>query len=219
MNVREHIPGGDWSGPRTVFEDEYGNRGEVRWPRLHAYGIRGHDRWDDATVHLNSQVEDGADEVGAVSEFLWELAHVGKTLDLAFADDKAEALVRVQREQDETDLRKKVEALALERRCQDVAQFYMQMVRVQREGHRANANGELHVSMTKDDDSDTERVQPRMWLKERSGNLWRFKANEIAKFEVKDGSRYEVVRLTPMARLEADARKELSNDAEAQQRV
>jgi hypothetical protein len=202
------MPEGDWSGARTTFYDEFGNRGEVRWPRMHSYGtaVR-HSKWEDASVHLSTRVEDGADEVATVAEFLHELAHVAKTLDLAFAEDKAKAMFAIERNEEERQQAEKVRQQAVQRRCDEIAQFYMQLVRVQREGHASMAKGELLVTTVKDDDGNVERVQPRMWLKESNGNRWDFRANQVSKFEVKNGQRYEEVRLTPMEDLEAEARK------------
>lgn len=217
MKVREHIEGNEWSGPRTVFEDEFGNRGEVRWPRCDgAYGLRGFVRWYDAQVHVNTHAEGDADEVGAYAEFALKLAHVGKTLDLAFADDKAEAFAKAEKEQAERDLAKKVRDQAQQWRCEHIAQFYMQMVRVQREGHSSHAKGELQV-LVLNEGTDDQSISTRMWINEGNGNRWRFEAHSVAKFEVKDGNRYEKVDLTPMAELEATAREELSKDEEVPQ--
>lgn len=214
MKVREHIEANQWSGARTVFEDDYGNRGEVRWPRTHNYGLRGYARWYDADVHVNTHAEGSADEIGAYAEFVMQLAHVAKTLDLAFAEDKQEALGRVEREQREAEFRKKVQERSLQMRCEEVAQYYMQMVRVQREGHSSHAKGELHVVVLREGHED-QSIRRQMFLRESNGNRWTFNADQVAKFEVKDGNRYNKVEFTPMDELRAASEREIVKEEAA----
>lgn len=209
MKILKHHIGDDWTGARTVFEDEYCNRGEVRWPRSHNYGLRDYMKWYDAEVRINNHAEGGADEMGVYAEFAHQLAHVAKTLDLAYADDKAKALEDYAKKESEREIDKEVRAKAQQSRCQEVAQYYMQMVRVQREGHSSNAKGELNLPLSR----DNETISNRMWLKEGNGNRWHFAADKVAKFEVKDGNRYVKVDLTPMSELEAKAREELKEHA------
>jgi hypothetical protein len=212
MRIREHIEANEWSGARTVFEDEFGNRGEVRWPRVHNYGLQGYVRWYDAEVHINTHAKGSADEIGAYAEFALHLAHVGKTLDLAFAKDKEEALGAAERFEEERIKREAIKSRALQMRCEELAQYYMQMVRVQRDGYSSNASGELHVVVLREGEDD-QAIKRQMWLKERNGNRRTFNADGVAKFEVKDGSRYNVVKLTPMETLRAQASVDLLEEA------
>lgn len=200
----QYIPPSDWQEGRLICQDKYGNRGEVRFPHENDYYGGG---WTDAQVNMRSRLEGSADDTAAAAEFAYELAHMAKTLDLAFADESKAVIDKQEAEEREEELERKARDAAEAKRCEDVAQFYMQLVRVQREGHSSMAKGELHVVTVKDSDGDVERVQPRMWLRESNGNRWEFYATQISKFELKNGQRYEEVSLTPMAELEAEARK------------
>lgn len=208
MKRTDYIPPSDWQGARTIFEDEYGNRGEVRWPRLREAQVGRITsylgRWEDAEVRINSGLDGSADDAGAVAEFILHLAHVAKTLDLAFAEDKAEFVSQSERAEQEREQREAVRARAIQMRCEELAQFYMQLVRVQREGHSSHAKGELNVTMVGEGD-----IRRQMWLRESNGNRWTFEANAVAKFEVKDGNRYIKIKLTPMSVLEKQAELEV----------
>lgn len=211
MRRVEYIEGNDWSVSRLVYEDEYGNRGTVRFPRRRERGfglMHVSDQWEDAEVDMQSRCEGTADETAAAAEFFLTLAHVAKTLDLAFAEDRAEALAEAEEVAIEREHRKKIRDAALQRRCEDVAQFYMQMVRIQRDGYSSKASGELHVVVQREGHED-QAIRRQMFLRERNGNRWDFNADQIATFEVKDGSRYEQVTLTSMEDLEAEVSKEL----------
>lgn len=213
MKIREHIPASEWATARTVFEDEYGNRGEVRWPRVKSYDrLHSYRKWEDAEVHLNSHGEGNADEMGAYAEFALHLAHVAKTLDLAFAEDKAAAMEESERLEHDRQLRLRVREVALQGRCEDLAQYYMQMVRVQREGHSSHASGELNVTVINQDGGETTVIRRQMYLRERNGNRWTFNADQVSKFEVKDGNRYRKITLTPMAQLEAAAQNQVAEE-------
>jgi hypothetical protein len=215
MKRVDYTPGNDWSGARTTFEDEYGNRGEVRWPRLHTYGLRNYFRWDDAEVNVQSTSQDDADGMAVYAEFCMHLAHVTKTLDLAFAQEKQQAEEERERSEVERERREAVRAKAMQYRCEFLAQFYMQMVRVQREGHSSHAKGELNVTVLREG-TDEQSIKRQMFLRESNGNRWTFDANAVAKFEVKDGNRYEAIDLTPMSELEETARKELQDEQASQ---
>lgn len=209
----------DWGdcAPRLELEDEYGNKGSVHFPysRERGFGrINVGAEWIDARIDTWTNVDGGADEVGQASEFLWHLAHVAKTLDLAFAADKEEVVGRQERWQAERERRDKIAARALQMRCEELAQYYMQLVRVQREGHNSHAKGELHVVMLREGQED-QAFQRRMYLKESNGNRWEFQADAVAKFEVKDGNRYDKIKLTPMETLRAQASVELNEEAVA----
>lgn len=213
MKRIEYLPGNDWNAERLVLEDEHGNHGEVRFPRerQNGYGaiLRSPNEWIDAEVVMRHRVEDSADGAASTAEFLLQLSRMAKTMDLACAEEAERVKTMQQRQEEEREAKQQCRDKAVQMRCDEVAQFYMQMVRVQREGYSSNAKGELLVNMVKDSDSDTERVQPRMWLKESHGGRWDFRADQIAKFERKDGNRYVEVKLTPMDELEEQARKEL----------
>lgn len=207
MKSVQYIAGNDWQTDRLLYEDEYGNRGEVRFPRGResSFGVA---RWEDAEVVLRSNLDGCADDVAAAADFAHELAHVAKTLDLAFAEDRQVMLGKAEREKEEREAREAVRKQAIRWRCEDLAQYYMQLVRVQRKDHSSNAKGELHVTMIERQDEPTE-IRKSMFLIESNGNRWHFEAYAVEKFEVKDGNRYNEVKLTSMEDLEERARKEL----------
>lgn len=213
MKRTEYIPGNEWSGARMVFEDEYGNRGEVRWPRVNSYGLRDYVRWYDAEVRVDTHLQGSADDVAAAAEFVLHLAHVAKTLDLAYAEDKRIALDEAAKVEGERIRREAIRSRAMQTRCEELAQYYMQMVRVQREGHSSNAKGEMHVVVLREG-TDEQAIKRGMFLRESNGNRWTFNADEVAKFEVKDGNRYTKVKLTPMETLRAQASVDLNEEKE-----
>lgn len=204
----EHIPPSTWQSERLVIEDHYGNRGEVIFPRKRerGYGM-GSVRWEDAEVSMYTSVEGSADETAAAAEFALELAHMAKTLDLALADDAKGAKEEQANAERDREIQNKARQVAIKQRCEELSQYYMQLVRVKRTGHRANAKGELHVEMRERDGETV--IRPAMWLKESNGNLWSFEAYAVDTFEVKNGQRYEEVNLTSMETLESLAKKEL----------
>lgn len=211
MKSIRYIPGNDWSGERLQLEDEFGNRGEVRFPRLRKRGfgrVNVPDQWEDASVTIRSSMDGDADETAAAAEFALKLAHIAKTLDLACASEREEAVAAAEKQEAERKLRKEVRDKAQQMRCEEVAQYYMQMVRVQREGHSSNAKGELNIRIL-NEGTEHQSIQLRMWLKESNGNRWDFQADAIAKFEYKDGNRYTEVTFTPMEELERQAKDQL----------
>lgn len=215
MKRVDYIAGNEGSGERLSLEDEFGNRGEVRWPRLHEPGlgrINVAPRWEDAKVFLRSPHDGDADEMAAAAEFALQLAHIAKTLDLAYAYAKGVALSKAKHVEEERIKREDIRSRAMQMRCEELSQYYMQMVRVQREGHSSKASGELHVTVLREGDF-AQAIKQQMWLLERSGNRWTFNADGVAKFEVKDGSRYNVVKLTPMETLRAQASVDLLEEA------
>jgi hypothetical protein len=217
MKRVDYMPPNDWSGARLVYEDEFGNRGEVRWPRSRERGfgrINIADEWEDAEVHMNTRCEGSADETAAAAEFAFELAHVAKTLDLAYAEERERAIGEAERVEAEREQREKVKDLAVQMRCEEIGQYYLQMVRVQREGHSSNASGELHVVVLREGEDD-QAIKRQMWLRERNGNRWTFNADEVAKFEVKDGARYNEIKLKAMEVLRGEASLALQEGATA----
>jgi hypothetical protein len=196
---------------RLIVKDEYDNKAEVIFPHKRERGfgrINVGVEWLDAEVRSWSSVDGSADDVGQAAEFMLQVAHIAKTLDLAFADEREEVVGEQERWNSERELRDKVKKRAQQMRCEELSQYYMQLVRVQREGHSSHAKGELQILML-GEGTDDERISVRMTVKESNGNRWRFEADRVAKFEVKDGNRYNKIKLTPMLQLEATARKEI----------
>jgi hypothetical protein len=208
----EYLDGNEYFPAKLRCEDEHGNRGEVSFPRHVKRWGSSTGRWEDADVDMLTHCEGNAEETILAGEFAAELGRMAKVLDLAFAGEAEAHKEREAKEKAEEEFQGKAADLAQQMRCLELAQYYMQLVRVQREGHSSNAKGELVVSMVKDDDSDTERIQPRMYLKESNGNHWDFRATQVAKFEVKDGSKYTKIKLTPMEDLVSQAYKQLEEE-------
>lgn len=216
MSVQVTMVNGDSFRPSYLrVTDEFGNHADIRFPYLRERGfgrVNLGDEWNDAHIDLTVPPE-SADDLGAYADFALEVAHIAKTLDLAFATERVDAEFKRERFKAERERKEAVEARALQMRCEEIAQFYMQLVRVQREGHASHAKGELHVTLLREGQED-QAFQRRMWLKETNGNRWEFQADAVAKFEVKDGSRYDKVKLTPMGTLRAKASVEI-NEREA----
>lgn len=216
MSDVRYIAEDEWRPARLVVKSEFGFTAEIRFPYLRERGfgrITLGDEWNAAQVDLTVPPET-ADDLGAYAEFALEVAHMTKTLDLSFERERVDAEFKREQFQAERQRKEAVEAKALQMRCEELAQYYMQLVRVQREGHSSNAKGELHVVMLREGQED-QAFQRRMYLKENNGNRWEFQADAVAKFEVKDGNRYDTIKLTPMAQLRAQASVQLNEEAAA----
>lgn len=184
----EHSDNPHWPS-RLECEDDYGNSGTVQFPHLSTY--RG---WRDADVNVSRTYTETLDGERRQIEFHLELIRIAEVLDLAFQGDSREHKEREAKERAEQEEADRKHQEAVNKRAEQLGQYYMQTCRVQRKGHRSHATGELVVRY----DEETETFNRYMWLNENNGDTWDFYADDIARFEVKDGGRYKKIKLTPI---------------------
>lgn len=182
----------EWGPARLECSDGHGNAGVVSFPHYSDRRFGG--GWQDAEVDIQRHYVDTLEAERRQVEFHLELIRLAELLDLTFAEDARGHKEREAKEREEQEERDRKHQEGVARRCEQLGQYYMQTCRVQREGHKSFAAGELLATW----DEEDERFRPSMWLKEKDGNRWDFRADQVSKFEVKDGGRYRKIKLTPI---------------------